>query len=452
MDTKLSFSSIAYSVQDVSSCPVISSSHDEVVIVQGTTFTLGKTLGRGGQGVVRLGTRPDGNKCALKFIDKENLSSRDLNLLRREVTAQRAVGEKSEHVSTLFACDDNVLVYPQEANPQKNKHRLPPRTFVVLVLELSSGGELLDQLMYGAGAFNETLARTYFVQLCDALGTCHKLGFAHRDVKLENIVLDGGSFALRLCDFGFCSEQQQQASDNDDDDDDDGEVDQNPRQNLCATECGTSTYQSPEVLRNSTRGSIPYDGVKADLWSVGVVLFVMVMGYPPLERANTADWYFAALSKGRTDRFWQAHNRTLPAHGDYPSHSFMDLVSRLLCVDPNRRVTLEEVLRHPWTLGKPLGKEEVEHGEGGTSDDSSSGPCGQNIDGPSPEFDSYSNGPLLSPAQLAQTMAARARLVAIDIAAKEQQPLVDQTKEVVTAEGAKALGLVLANDGRDSDR
>lgn len=79
---------------------------------------------------------------------------------------------------------------------------------------------------------------------------------------------------------------------------------------MCYTECGTRSYMAPEVLAKQ-----PYDGAQADLWSAGVVLFIMLAGNPPFQMAVSTDWWFRAVSSGRHDRFWAAHLRGCP---DFP--------------------------------------------------------------------------------------------------------------------------------------
>lgn len=86
--------------------------------------------------------------------------------------------------------------------------------------------------------------------------------------------------------------------------------DEQDENGVCYTECGTRSYMAPEVLAKR-----PYDGALADLWSAGVVLFIMLAGNPPFQTAISTDWWFRAVSSGRHDRFWAAHLRGCP---DFP--------------------------------------------------------------------------------------------------------------------------------------
>ncbi|CAM9672933.1 unnamed protein product [Hapterophycus canaliculatus] len=179
-------------------------------------------------------------------------------------------------------------------------------------------------MMY-TGAFSEVIARTYFRQMLSALEMCHSTGIAHRDIKPENILLDN-NFQLRMADFGLSSIME----------DENG---------ICYTECGTRSYMAPEVLAKQ-----PYDGAQADLWSAGVVLFIMLAGNPPFQMAVSTDWWFRAVSSGRHDRFWAAHLRGCP---DFPplAQAFLD---RIFVADPAQRATLEELKSHEWLAGDIL--------------------------------------------------------------------------------------------------
>ena len=242
------------------------------------TYELGRTLGKGMSGKVKLGRRiSDGKEFALKFINTKNMTPRQWEMLDREIKAM----EKLSHPNILNLVQyDMAVAYP----------RLRDKGFVqmpLLVLELSGGGELFDFLME-TGALEENIARTYFKQLLATLELCHSKGVYHRDLKPENLLLEAGTFQLKLADFGLAS------------------VKTDP-ETLCATECGTKSYMSPEVMQRA-----PYDGAAADVWSAGVVLFIMLAGNPPFEQAAGRDWWYRACKAGRHDKFWQAHLRNAP--------------------------------------------------------------------------------------------------------------------------------------------
>lgn len=191
------------------------------------------------------------------------------------------------------------------------------KKIILIVLELAQGGELFEFLSF-TGAFEDALGRTYFKQLMDAMKYCHDMGIVHRDLKPENMLLDL-NMQLKLADFGFANILAAQNS-------------------LMFTECGTPGYMAPEMVKNQG-----YDGKLADIFSAGVILFIMLSGFPPFQEISSNDWWFDKLSKGKARLFWKAHAR----NATY-SPTAMDLIQRMLEPNPAKRITLEEILVHPW--------------------------------------------------------------------------------------------------------
>ncbi|XP_071106819.1 testis-specific serine/threonine-protein kinase 3-like [Haliotis cracherodii] len=125
------------------------------------------------------------------------------------------------------------------------------------VMELAEGGNLLDLLAQESFSLSEERVKVIFSQLVEAVNACHQVGIAHRDLKLENVLLDlDGN--VKLSDFGLCTRQEQRESSN--------------------TFCGTVTYSSPEVLTGEE-----YDAFKLDIWSLGVILYSLVCGSFPFD-------------------------------------------------------------------------------------------------------------------------------------------------------------------------
>lgn len=199
------------------------------------------------------------------------------------------------------------------------------KTQIFIVLELVTGGELFDKIV-SEGRFNEEQARYYFRQLIEGVGYCHAQGVCHRDLKPENLLLDEHG-NLKISDFGLSALYGGDEAGN--------------RSTLLHTTCGTPNYVAPEVLAD--RG---YDGRAADLWSCGVILYVLLAGFLPFDEP-TMSALFRKIQR---------------AEFSYPSWftpQVRDLLDHILVPDPENRWGIAEIRTHPWyTSGQ-----DNEHGD-----------------------------------------------------------------------------------------
>jgi len=185
-----------------------------------------------------------------------------------------------------------------------------------IVLESVRGGDLCDHIM-DAGKLAEEKARTYLWGLCEGLIACHSAGVAHRDIKPENCLISTTNI-LKVADFGLSRMHLR------------GRGDVADASEMATDSVGTLSYAAPEVLDGH------YNAFKADLWSIGVVVFVMTTGKFPFG------------SKGYTDAQIQADIRRAKIN-KFPSHlsdDCKDLILKLIIVDPGRRLNLEGILEH----------------------------------------------------------------------------------------------------------
>lgn len=270
-------------------------------------YLVGPTLGEGGFSKVKLGTHATtGRKVALKLLKSKSSAGSSREAVEREVEMMTQI--KHPNVIELIECNW-ACPYPKRNGKSKK--------VILIVLELAQGGELFEFLSF-TGAFEDTLAKAYFKQLVDAMNFCHDKGIVHRDLKPENMLLDN-NMQLKLADFGFANIVAAENS-------------------LMFTECGTPGYMAPEMVKNQG-----YDGKLADIFSAGVILFIMLSGFPPFQEISSRDWWFDKLKKGKARLFWKAHAR----NATY-SQTVMDLIQRMLQPDPAKRITMEEILEHPW--------------------------------------------------------------------------------------------------------
>ncbi|KJE96855.1 CAMK/CAMKL/BRSK protein kinase [Capsaspora owczarzaki ATCC 30864] len=266
-------------------------------------YVLGRTLGVGSTGRVKLGTHiASGKTVAVKIINKASLASTP-DLLRK-IEREIAIMKLIDHPNVMSLYD----VY-------ENSHHL------FLILEHVEGGELFDYLVKrGRLPIEEGIK--FFRQIISAMDFCHKHCVCHRDLKPENLLLDADR-NIKIADFGMASLQV-------------GEK-------MLETSCGSPHYASPEVIRG-----VKYDGRGADIWSCGIILFALLTGNLPFDDENI----HRLLNKVKTGEF------IMPAH---LRPECKDLLSRMLTVDPEKRIKMEEIMIHPLYLTAAVPMPEVVH-------------------------------------------------------------------------------------------
>merc|ERR1719204_2188072 len=196
---------------------------------------------------------------------------------------------------------------------------------ILLVLEYAPGGELFD-ILYYTSSLKEDVARTYFKQIINGLEACHNANVVHRDLKPQNLLLDS-KYNLKITDFGLSKIIQSDAD-----------------AIMKTTYVGTRGYQAPELLLNQK-----YD-LKCDVFSVGVILFILMAGYPPFEQASKNDKWFKPLMKGNIDKFWKAHQKSPIAK--IPEAK--DLLTKMLTFNPKDRIDINGIKQHAWMQGTVL--------------------------------------------------------------------------------------------------
>jgi len=196
--------------------------------------------------------------------------------------------------------------------------------FLYIVMELAMGGEMFGRIA-NRGAFTERDAASGFRQILDAIGHMHSRGIVHCDLKPENILYkDDTEGQIKIADFGFAQFLP-------------GGSDSGA---TLRKQLGTLSYTAPEILRD-----IGY-GTKADMWSLGVILYIMLSGIPPFgKRRNETDRDVKRNIVRGQYRFYESHFK----HVSEPAR---DLIRRLIVVEPDERYSWEEAIRHPWIEGQ----------------------------------------------------------------------------------------------------
>lgn len=203
-------------------------------------------------------------------------------------------------------------------------------THLGIIMEYAAGGELFDRICT-AGRFSEDEARYFFQQLISGVSFCHSMQICHRDLKLENTLLDGSRAPrLKICDFGYSKSSL---------------LHSRPKSTV-----GTPAYIAPEVLSRRE-----YDGKLADVWSCGVTLYVMLVGGYPFEDPQDPKNFRKTITRIMNVQY------KIPEYV-HISQDCRHLLSRIFTTNPSRRISLKEIRSHPWFL-KNLPKELTEQGQ-----------------------------------------------------------------------------------------
>ncbi|XP_016458040.1 CBL-interacting protein kinase 5 [Nicotiana tabacum] len=254
-------------------------------------YEIGKLLGKGTFAkVYHARNLKTGESVAVKIIDKEKVMKVGLiDQIKREISVMRLI--KHPNVVQLYEV-------------------MASKTKIYFAMEYVRGGELFNKV--AKGRLKEDAARKYFQQLIAAVDFCHSRGVYHRDLKPENLLLDEGG-NLKVSDFGLSAL-----------------LDSKRQDGLLHTTCGTPAYVAPEVINK--RG---YDGEKADIWSCGVILFVLLAGYLPFHDQNLMEMY-KKISKGefKCPQWFHPEVRKL--------------LSRILDPNPSSRITLTKLMDNYW--------------------------------------------------------------------------------------------------------
>ncbi|PPD77886.1 hypothetical protein GOBAR_DD25198 [Gossypium barbadense] len=253
-------------------------------------YEIGRTIGEGTFAKVKFAQNTEtGESVAMKVLDRSTIIKHKMvDQIKREISIMKLV--RHPYVVRLHEV-------------------IASRTRIYIILEFITGGELFDKLVHN-GRFSEAEARRYFQQLIDGVEFCHSKGVYHRDLKPENLLLDSQG-NLKISDFGLSALPEQGVS-------------------LLRTTCGTPNYVAPEVL--SHKG---YDGAVADVWSCGVILYVLMAGYLPFDELDLTTLYSKVYEM-------------MPSYPGMHHKTFMSSPITISFSPSAQRITIEQIRSDEW--------------------------------------------------------------------------------------------------------
>ncbi|XP_011496992.1 PREDICTED: serine/threonine-protein kinase SIK2-like [Ceratosolen solmsi marchali] len=254
-------------------------------------YDIESTIGKGNFAVVKLARhRITKTEVAIKIIDKSQLDSTNLEKVYREVEIMKQL--EHPHIIKLYQV-------------------METKNMLYMVCEYASRGEIFDYIAR-YGRMSEPRARSTFAQILSAVEYCHITGITHRDLKAENLLLDA-QMCVKIADFGFSNRFT-------------------PGERL-STWCGSPPYAAPEVFRGKH-----YAGPEIDVWSLGVVLYVLVCGALPFDGSTLQSLRDRVLS----GRFRIPYFMTTDCE---------NIIRKMLVLEPSKRYTISQIKKHRWMAG-----------------------------------------------------------------------------------------------------
>ena len=267
-----------------------------------TLYECGEPLGSGAYAEVRLCThRESGKRYAAKIVDKKKFAQNNPNFRSTSYLDEIAILKAIRHpyiVSVEDACESPL--------------------YLTIILQYVEGGDLFDKVVE-LGRFNEGDAKIVFKQMVDGLAYLHDNNIAHRDLKPENylVLSNSSNVHIVMADFGLAK------------------VNEGDLSGVMKTMCGTPQYLAPELMVQMRTNKITGYTQAVDMWSLGVILFILLVGYPPFGPKD-----FDNIIEAKYD-FRHIRWKTV-------SVTAKTLVSELLTRDPQKRLTVHQAAAHAW--------------------------------------------------------------------------------------------------------
>ena len=285
-------------------------------------YKYGRLIGQGAFGKVNLGLNVlTGRVVAIKSFNKKNLDS-----------------PNNEHMKKIIY-ETNLMRKLNHPNITKILEMFEDEKYILIIMEYINGGNLFS-FVKKRRKLTEKISKFLFKQIILGIKHIHSQNIVHRDVKLENILIDLNN-TIKICDFGI------------------GRILSSPDE-LIHDQCGTPMYMAPEIL--SCSKEIGYKGFPVDIWSAGIALYIMLSGSLPFSVKNENDSFLDGNNnKKKNMALRKAIINNEPKKIEKISDKARDLLHGLLNKDPNKRLTCDEILKHPWLNSDDINNKTNKH-------------------------------------------------------------------------------------------
>ena len=269
-------------------------------------YIIKEKIGSGGQAnifrVVKEGTNEE---YAAKVFKKDNdFITNEINIL------QEVKQYHCPYIINIIDSGEGMVI--------RNNRITKERKY--FILEKEKYGNIYDYIFYKNQGLGEPCSKILFQKILIGFQCLHKHNICHRDIKLDNILLDE-NFSPKICDFGFACFNSSKL----------------------VFKGGTDNYKPPEA-----NGITEYDGIKGDIFYLASVLMVLTTGQSAFEIPIRRDSVFKRIILNRDDLFWDKMDRELKLKEIFLSQEFKDLYWKMISFDPQKRPTIDEILKHPW--------------------------------------------------------------------------------------------------------
>ena len=290
----------------------------------GTELYITKHIGEGATSFVYLAVDKYKKEFALKLYKNSESYFNEINKIRKIFP--------SKYIVKLISSGQGRLERGYSFYSYKLFNNFEAGPIEYGLFEYLKNGELQNYVFLLKKKFSEEISRKIFFDILMAVEICHLSGISHGDIKLQNIMLNS-SFNLKLIDFGFAK---------------------NLKDGLISEITGSRFYNAPEMFSCATKG---YDGILADIFSLGVVLFVLVMGFYPFDKPNITDSRYKFISKKDFQGFWKKceqkkyfSNNNINNNNNTcgVSPEFKDLFEKMIVPKPEERINISQIKKHPW--------------------------------------------------------------------------------------------------------